>query len=225
MNYTKPYIAPTLTVDAVIFQISNGVLEVLLIKRANEPFKDAWALPGGYNAAGETTKNALHRIVEQKAGVNTEKDLAYIEQLYTFDTIDRDPRGHAVSVTYMGCGRDISIRDAGSHTAFLDVNNLPELAYDHANIIRYAHDRLKAKLTYTNAVSAFLAPRFTLTQLQSAYEIIFGREFDKRNFRKKFQSLDLIEETDELWRDGAHRPAKLYKFKSNKLQSLERSFD
>ncbi len=225
MNYTKPYIAPTLTVDAVIFQISNGVLEVLLIKRANEPFKDAWALPGGYNAAGETTKNALHRIVEQKAGVNTEKDLAYIEQLYTFDTVDRDPRGHAVSVTYMGCGRDISIRDAGSHTAFLDVNNLPELAYDHANIIRYAHDRLKAKLTYTNAVSAFLAPRFTLTQLQSAYEIIFGREFDKRNFRKKFQSLDLIEETDELWRDGAHRPAKLYKFKSNKLQSLERSFD
>lgn len=225
MKYTKPYVAPTLTVDAVIFQISNGVLETLLIKRADEPFKDAWALPGGYNAAGETTQSALHRIVEQKAGVDTEKDLAYIEQLYTFDTVDRDPRGHAVSVTYMGCGRDITIREAGSHTAFLDVNNLPELAYDHANIIRYAHDRLKAKLTYTNAVSAFLAPRFTLTQLQSAYEIIFGHEFDKRNFRKKFQSLDLIEETDELWRDGAHRPAKLYKFKSSKLQSLERSFD
>lgn len=225
MKYTKPYVAPTLTVDAVIFQISNGVLETLVIKRANEPFKGAWALPGGYNAAGETTRAALHRIVKQKAGIDTEKDLAYIEQLYTFDTIDRDPRGHAVSVTYMGCGRDITVRDASSHTAFLDVNNLPDLAYDHANIIRYAHDRLKAKLTYTNAVSAFLGPRFTLTQLQSAYEIIFGREFDKRNFRKKFQSLDLIEETDELWRDGAHRPAKLYKFKSSTLQTLERSFD
>lgn len=225
MNYTKPYAAPTLTVDAVIFQISSGVLEVLLIKRAQDPFKDAWALPGGYNAAGETTRHALHRIVEQKAGVDTENDLAYIEQLYTFDTIDRDPRGHAVSVTYMGCGRDIVIRDASSHTAFIAVNALPELAYDHANIIRYAHERLRSKLTYTNAVSAFLAPRFTLTQLQSAYEIIFGREFDKRNFRKKFQSLGLIEETDELWRDGAHRPAKLYKFKSHALQTLERSFD
>lgn len=225
MNYTKPYEAPTLTVDAVIFQISNGVLETLLIKRANDPFKGAWALPGGYDAAGETTLHALHRIVQQKAGVDTEKDLAYIEQLYTFDTVDRDPRGHAVSVTYMGCGRDITVRDASSHTAFMDVFNLPELAYDHANIIRYAHERLKAKLTYTNAVAAFLAPRFTLTQLQSAYEIIFGHEFDKRNFRKKFLSLDLIEETDELWRDGAHRPAKLYKFKSHKLQSLERSFD
>ncbi len=225
MKYTKPYVAPTLTVDAVIFQITNGVLEVLLIKRSNDPFKDAWALPGGYNAAGETTHDALRRIVKQKAGVSTEKDLAYIEQLYTFDTIDRDPRGHAVSVTYMGCGRDVTIRDAGSHTAFLDVNNLPELAYDHANIIRYARERLQAKLTYTNAVSAFLSSRFTLTQLQTAYEIIFGREFDKRNFRKKFLSLGLIEETDELWRDGAHRPAKLYKFTSKKLQSLERSFD
>lgn len=225
MKYTKPYVAPTLTVDAVIFQISNGALEVLLLKRSNEPFKGAWALPGGYNAAGETTHNALHRIVEQKTGIDTEADLAYIEQLYTFDTIDRDPRGHAVSVTYMGCGRDITLREAGSHTAFMAVNSLPELAYDHANIIRYAHERLQSKLTYTNAVSAFLAEKFTLTQLQSAYEIIFGKEFDKRNFRKKFLSLDLIEETDELWRDGAHRPAKLYRFKSNSLQSLERSFD
>lgn len=225
MNYTKPYIAPTLTVDAVIFQISNNVLEVLVIKRANEPFAGSWALPGGYNAAGETTERALHRIVEQKAGVDTEKDLAYIEQLYTFDTVDRDPRGHAVSVTYMGCGRDIQIRDTTPHTAFMPVDSLPELAYDHENIIKYAHERLRSKLTYTNAVSAFLASRFTLTQLQTAYEIIFGREFDKRNFRKKFLSLDLIEETDELWRDGAHRPAKLYKFKSKKLQTLERSFD
>ena len=225
MKYTSPYVPPTLTVDAVIFQISNGVLEALLMKRPNEPFKGEWALPGGYNAEGETTTNALHRIVEQKAGVDINKDLSYIEQLYTFDTVDRDPRGHAVSVTYMGCGRDITLRDAGSHVAFLDVDNLPELAYDHANIIAYARERLIAKLTYTNAVSAFLEKRFTLTQLQSAYEIIFGHEFDKRNFRKKFLSLKLIHETDELWRDGAHRPAKLYEFNSTSLESLSRSFD
>ena len=225
MKYDKPYVAPTLTVDAVIFQITNGVLEVLLMKRPNEPFKGEWALPGGYNAEGETTTKALHRIVEQKTGVNIDTDLRYIEQLYTFDTIDRDPRGHAVSVTYMGCGREVALRDAGAHVAFLDVDNLPDLAYDHANIITYARERLIAKLTYTNAVSAFLEKRFTLTQLQSAYEIIFGREFDKRNFRKKFLSLNLIHETDELWRDGAHRPAKLYEFNSQTLESLSRSFD
>ena len=153
MKYTKPYVPPTLTVDAVVFQISNGVLEVLLLKRPNEPFRGEWALPGGYNAEGETTTDALHRIALQKTGVDIKKDLRYIEQLYTFDTVDRDPRGHAVSVVYMGCGRDIEVREAGSHVAFLDVNNLPKLAYDHANIIRYARERLISKLTYTNLVS------------------------------------------------------------------------
>ncbi len=225
MNYTTPYVAPTLTVDAVIFQITNGVLEVLLLKRPNEPFKGEWALPGGYNAQGETTTDALHRIVSQKTGVDVDTDLSYVEQLYTFDSVDRDPRGHAVSVTYMGCGRDIALRDAGAHVAFLDVDNLPTLAYDHANIIAYSRDRLIAKLTYTNAIAAFLETRFTLTQLQAAYEIIFGREFDKRNFRKKFLSLGLIHDSGQLWRDGAHRPAKLYEFNSQTLETLSRSFD
>jgi 8-oxo-dGTP diphosphatase len=225
MKYTSPYVPPTLTVDAVIFQISNGVLEVLLLKRPNDPFKGEWALPGGYNAKGETTMEALHRIVLQKTGVDIEKDVQRVSQLYTFDSVDRDPRGHAVSVTYMGFGRDIELRDAGAHVAFMDVSNLPTLAYDHAHVIEYAHKRLISKLTYTNTVAAFLETRFTLTQLQSAYEIIFGREFDKRNFRKKFLSLGLIHETDELWRDGAHRPAKLYEFNSKSLESLSRSFD
>lgn len=225
MKYTSPYVPPILTVDAVVFQIISGVLEVLLLKRPNDPFKGEWALPGGYNAKGETTTEALRRIVAQKTGVDIDTDLSYIEQLYTFDNVGRDPRGHAVSVTYMGCGRDIELRDAGAHVAFLDVNNLPALAYDHASIIKYARERLIAKLTYTNAVSAFLEKRFTLTQLQAAYEIILGCQLDKRNFRKKFLSLELIHETDELWRDGAHRPAKLYEFNSQSLESLSRSFD
>jgi len=209
----------------VIFQISSGVLEVLLLKRPSEPFKGEWTLPGGYNAKGETTIAALRRIVTQKTGVDVESDLSYIEQLYTFDTVDRDPRGHAVSVTYLGCGRAITLDETKSHATFFDVHNLPPLAYDHASIIEYARERLIAKLTYTNAVSAFLKRRFTLTQLQNAYEIIFDREFDKRNFRKKFLSLNLIHETNELWRDGAHRPAKLYEFNSQNLETLSRSFD
>lgn len=225
MKYTSPYTPPTLTIDAVIFQIQSNVLEVLLLRRPDDPFKGEWALPGGYSAAGETTTSSLHRIVLQKTGVDTEKDLSYIEQLYTFDTVDRDPRGHAVSVLYLGCGRDITVRNTNPDVRFLAVDSLPKLAYDHANIIRYAHERLIAKLTYTNAVSAFLPRRFTLSQLQATYEIIFGREFDKRNFRKKFLSLELIHETTEMWREGAHRPARLYEFNSKKLESLSRSFD
>ena len=224
MNYTKPYTPPTLTVDAVIFQVNNNTLEVLLLKRPNEPFKGEWALPGGYNAKGETTTDALERVVFQKTGIKIKDDLRYIEQLYTFDTINRDPRGHAVSVTYMGCGRNITYNE-DLEVAFFDVKKLPRLAYDHANIIKYAKERLIAKMTYTNSAFAFLDRRFTLTQLQTVYEIVFGREFDKRNFRKKFLSLNLIHETNELWRDGAHRPAKLYEFNSSKLESLDRSLD
>ena len=224
MNYTKPYTPPTLTVDAVIFQVSNNALEVLLLKRPNEPFKGEWALPGGYNAKGETTTDALERVVSQKTGVKIKEDLRYIEQLYTFDTINRDPRGHAVSVTYLGCGRNITYNE-DLEVAFFDVNKIPKLAYDHANIIKYAKERLIAKMTYTNSAFAFLDRRFTLTQLQTVYEIVFGHEFDKRNFRKKFLNLNLIHETDKLWRDGAHRPAKLYEFNSNKLEILDQSFD
>lgn len=225
MEYSGEYIPPTLTVDAVIFQITDATLEVLLLQRANEPFKGAWALPGGYNAAGETTTAALQRIVKAKAGVDIEQDLQYVEQLYTFDTVDRDPRGHAVSITYMGCGKAVSPRNANSPTSFFAVSNLPELAYDHSAIIAYAHKRLIAKLSYTNAVSAFLPKHFTLTQLQSAYQAVLCQELDKRNFRKKFLSLQLIHETGDMWRDGAHRPAKLYEFNSSELETLVRSFD
>lgn len=225
MKYTSPYVAPTLTVDAVVFQITNGQLEVLLIQRQSEPFKAAWALPGGYDAAGETTTDALRRIVREKAGIDTTRDLSYTEQLYTFDTVDRDPRGHAVSVTYMGCGKDIVPTGGNSPVRFFPIDTLPDLAYDHESIISYAHDRLTAKLSYTNAVAAFLPKEFTMTQLQSAYEAIFGRELDKRNFRKKFLSLDLIHENGNQWRDGAHRPARLYEFNSAQIETLSRNFD
>lgn len=224
--YEKAYVPPTLTVDSVIFQLRHDELEVLLIQRANEPFKGCWALPGGYNAAGETTTDAMERINEAKAGI-LRSDLGLVEQLYTFDTVARDPRGHAVSVTYMGLGRDIEPRLTAStqNARFFPVSQLPELAYDHGNIIEYALKRLRAKIGYTNAVFAMLPPKFTLTQLQTAYEAILGRELDKRNFRKKFLSLDLIEETSEMLKEGAHRPARLHRFHSNSLQHLERSFD
>ena len=225
MQYTTPYVPPTLTVDAVIFQLVDNALHVCLIKRTNDPFKDQWALPGGYSPEGETTMEALERIVENKAGINIVKDLSYIEQLYTFDTVARDPRGHAVSVTYTGSGRNITPTSAQGNAAFFPVDALPEIAYDHKDIIAYAHQRLISKLTYTNAVYAFLPKRFSLAELQTAYEAIFGHEFDKRNFRKKFLSLGLTEETNEMRREGAHRPARLHRFTSDSLEILSRSFD
>lgn len=222
----QEYVPPTLTVDSVVFQLENDKLTVLLIQRASDPFKDWWALPGGYNAAGETTHAALERVVATKTGLSV-KTFGLIEQLYTFDTVARDPRGHAVSVTYMGLGRNLSTEQAATtqNPRFFPVTDLPKLAYDHADIINYAHDRLKAKITYTNAIFALLAPRFTLSQLQTAYEAVLDRELDKRNFRKKFLSLDLIQATEAMHQDGAHRPARLYEFCQPELQTLTRSFD
>ncbi len=225
MNYRSKYKAPILTVDAVIFQMSGDQLHVLLTKRANEPFKGDWALPGGYCAQGSTTMEALSQIVKRKVGVDLESQLGYVEQLYTFDTVARDPRGHAVSVTYMGCGRAIEPAAAEQEIAWHGVDQLPTLAYDHEKIIAYARERLAAKLTYTNAAMGLLDRKFTLSQLQTAYEAVMGRTLDKRNFRKKFLSLGLIHETPDMWREGAHRPAKLYAFNNNSLEALSRSFD
>ena len=225
MNYSDHYQPPTVTVDAVIFQLSNDILEVLLVQRSTSPFNGAWALPGGYSAHGETTTDALRTKVLVKAGVDITHDLQYIEQLYTFDTVARDPRGHAVSVAYMGCGLAIIPKKGSEKTAFFGLDALPELAYDHEDIITYAHERLRAKLTYTNAVYGLLPEKFTLTHLQNAYEAVLGETLDKRNFRKKFLSLQLIHETTETFREGAHRPAKLYEFNKKTLESLTRSFN
>lgn len=222
----KQYIAPTLTVDSVVFQIIDNQLAVLVIRRANEPFKGDLALPGGYCAEGETTLTATQRILSTKAGLSFEQ-VKYCEQLYTFDSVAADPRGQAVDVCYLGLGKDFKLSTSQSteSPAFHFVNDLPKLAYDHSHIVQYAHDRLKSKLTYTSAIFALLDTKFTLSELQSAYEAVLEQKLDKRNFRKKFLSLDMVHETNEMKKDGAHRPARLFEFNKPEIQILTRSFD
>ncbi|GAA1473701.1 NUDIX domain-containing protein [Corynebacterium felinum] len=224
MDSKSNYRPPTLTVDLVAFRIHDHRLEVLLLKRGHEPFKGEWALPGGYNFAGETTVEALARIVETKIGFDISEKLGYFEQLYTVDTVARDPRGHAVSVVYMGCGHDFDIDGGTEQHRFWPVDDLPDIAFDHKEIIVNARERLASKLSYSNAVMGLLAEKFTLTHVQVAYEAVLNRQVDKRNFRKKFLSLGLIEETDELWTEGAHRPARLYRFSSRNYEILPSQF-
>lgn len=219
------YHAPTLTVDTVIFRLVEGRLNVLLIKRDKEPFKGSWALPGGYNTADDTTMQVVDRVLRTKVGVSPD-DLAYVEQLYTFDTPTRDPRGHAVSVTYMGLSNRLEPgqSETTQQPTYFPVDKLPNLAYDHADIIKYALERLRSKLTYTTIIYALMSETFTLTQLQNAYEVILGRELDKRNFRKKFLVFDQLEPTGDRFQEGAHRPALLYRFKQSGIQTLLRDF-
>jgi 8-oxo-dGTP diphosphatase len=218
MLYDRPYVPPNLTVDLILFQFSNDKLEVLLTKRANEPFKDWWALPGGYCAVGSTTQEALSVIIKVKTGIKTDKQLTFQEQFYTFDTVARDPRGHAVSVTYSGYSVGVEPSGGRQAASFFPISEIPELAFDHADIIKLAYERLASKIMYSNIVAFLLPKKFTFAQLQKAYETILERPLDKRNFRKKYNQLGLIHKTNEMWREGKHRPARLYSFNDTKLK-------
>ena len=223
-NPAKKYYTPSVTIDVVIFAIEAGMLKVLLINRSNEPFKNCPALPGGFLKHKETSLQAVKRILKNKAGLQN----VYTEQLFTFDDLGRDPRGHVISIAYFSIAplRQIKIEetDLTEHPHFIPVSALPKLAFDHKKIITYAVERLQSKFEYTNISYSLLPPEFTLTDLQKIYEAVLGRSMDKRNFRKKFMQLDLIKATGNISKGGRQRPARLYKFKKLKLMELKKFF-
>ncbi len=216
-NQKKQYWSPGVTVDVVIFTVVDKTLNALLIKRSIKPFLGLPALPGGFLRKGETSRKAVERVVAEKAGVKNINDI-YLEQLYTFDELDRDPRGQILSISYFALVDSASIKSSGN---WLSAKNLPRLAFDHKKIIDYAIRRLGNKLEYTNVVLSLLPKKFAFSQLQETYEIILGKRLDKRNFRKKFLSLGLIRPIKELLTGGRQRPAQLYSFISQKPAELE----
>ena len=204
---------PAVAVDMVIFTVGADDLAVLLVRRRGEPFAGRWAIPGGFVEEDESLDAAAARELREETGVAD----VYLEQLYTFGEPGRDPRGRVISVAYYALLRHPPAATAGDDAAdarWFPLRDLPPLAFDHAEILDYALSRLRAKVEYTNIVYSLLPDLFTLTELQRVYEIILGRTLDKRNFRKKIGSLDLVEPTGGERRDGAHRPAKLYRFRS-----------
>jgi 8-oxo-dGTP diphosphatase len=226
----KDFRFPILTVDGVVFQLVNNKLTVLLIERGYEPFLGMWALPGAYISATETSHQALDRMLIDKTGISA-RQCTLVEQPYAFDDPGRDPRGSSVTVMYIALGRGLTPGAVaggmkyGQNPQFIPLDALPKLAYDHARIVAFAHNRLKALAASTTVVAPLLPDRFTFLQLQTAYEAIFGKRLDKRNFRKKVQSLGLVEATGKLAKDGAHRPAQLYRFRKAKLDMFASSFD
>jgi len=214
----------SLTTDVIIFTIENGQLKILLIKRANDPFKNKWALPGGFINDNEGSQDAALRVLKNKAGLKN----VYLEQLYTFDGSSRDPRGRVCTVVYFALVllEDIKFESGKKlqTPVFYPVNKLPQLAFDHKKIVTYAIKRLRSKLEYTNAVYALLPKTFTFNQLQTTYEAIFGKNMDKRNFRKKFSMLKLIKPTKKILTGNRQRPARLYYFINRKPAELKKFF-
>lgn len=217
-NETKTH---EITVDTVILTIKNDELKVLLVKRENEPFKGKWAIPGGYVRMSEDLDAAAMRVLKEKTNV----DNIYLEQLYTFGDPLRHPVSRVITCAYFALIRaeDVDVISA-DNVAWHKVNDLPALAFDHKEIIQYSLKRTRERLEMCPVAYQLLNEKFTLTEMQKAYELIMGKKLDKRNFRKKVIQTEGLRELDEFSKSTSKRPARLYTFDNIKLNSKRAHF-
>ncbi len=216
------YPRPAVTADCAVFGLDGERLHVLLIQRDVNPFRGSWALPGGFVQEDETCEEAARRELAEEAGLRG----VYLEQLYTFSDVDRDPRHRVITVAHVALVNLLDYRVAAAtdarDVAWFVHDELPELAFDHETIVDVARDRIRGKVSYQPIGFELLPKKFTLTQLQRVYEIVLGRELDKRNFRRKALGTGLLVELDEVERDVAHRAARLYRFDRREYDKLRR---
>ena len=221
MTFEYKYARPALAVDCVVFGLDVH-LKVLLIERGLDPFKGSWALPGGFVEMNESLDEAARRELEEETSLKN----IFLEQLYTFSAPDRDPRERVISAAYYALVRlsDHRLQAAtdAKDARWFDVRELPALAFDHADILQMAKERLQGKVRYQPIGFELLPKKFTLRQLQQLYEVVLERELDKRNFRKKILSMEILKELDEVESDVAHRAARLYRFDKANYQKLTR---
>ncbi|WP_394749025.1 NUDIX hydrolase [Spongiimicrobium salis] len=211
-----------LTVDAVVFGYEEGVISVLLIKRKYAPFKGSWAIPGGFVKNDESLEEAVERELQEETGVK----FNYLEQLYTFGSPQRDPRSRVVSVAYFGLVRPKTFTIAASTDAeevrWFTIAELPDLSFDHAEILKTAISRLKAKITYEPIGFELLDRKFPFSDLEKLYTTLLGRPIDRRNFRKKIMGLNVLDSLEESISKGSGRPAKLFKFNQKRYFQLKK---
>lgn len=212
-----------LSVDAVVFgYTSREGLSVLLIKRSIAPFQGSWALPGGLVHDDETLEEAVQRELHEETGVA----INYLEQLYSFGALQRDPRNRVVSIAYYGLvapdAFDLHADTDAQDVAWFKIDELPDLAFDHTEIIRVAQERLKGKMTYEPVGFELLDKKFPFSELEKLYSTVLGRPVDRRNFKKKIMRFGFLEETDEKQQlAGAGRPGNLFRFNEKKYFELK----
>ncbi len=206
-NETKTH---EITVDTVILTIKNNALQVLLIRREKEPFIGKWAIPGGYVRMSENLEQAAVRVLKEKTAV----DNVYLEQLYTFGDPLRHPDARVITCVYFALVRyeDVKVLESDD-VAWYPVDELPPLAFDHKEIIDYTRARTRLSLRSCPVAYQLLKEKFTLTEMQRVYELIMGKELDKRNFRKKVLGTEGLIELNEFTKASSKRPARLYQYK------------
>jgi 8-oxo-dGTP diphosphatase len=208
-RYKHPH--PAVTADLAIFTLRENQLHVLLIERGREPFKGAWALPGGFVRIQEDLQAAAARELLEETGVAG----AYLEQVGAFGHPDRDPRERVISVAFFAIisSDRLHLQSGGDAAAarWWPANKIPKIAFDHLDIVEQALHRLREKLRRSTIALRFLPAEFTLTELQQVHEAILGQELDKRNFRKWLTSVPYVRPTGRMRRGGQHRPAELFR--------------
>ena len=220
MAFTYEFPRPSVTVDCVIFGLgASDKLKVLLIERGKNPYKDFWALPGGFVDMDEDLEAAALRELKEETGVKN----VFIEQLYTFGTPNRDPRGRVITVAYFALinltEHPVKASSDARNVNWFEIDKLPQLAFDHQNILETAIERLRSKVRYQPIGFELLPEEFTLPQLQKLYETILGRELNKRNFRTRFLKMGILKEVGRQ-KGVAHRPAKLYSFDKEQYEDF-----
>ena len=208
-------------VDVVLLTIQDKILKVLLVNRQRLPYRGRWALPGGIVGADESVDTAALRELQEETNIAN----VYLEQLYTFGEPSRDPRGRVTTVAYYALVNwqqfQLKARQRVSEASWFPVTRLPELAFDHRRIADYALERLRNKINYTTVGFQLLPKEFTLTELQSAYEVLLAQRLDKRNFRRKMLQLGIMKGTRAFKASGRQRPARLYTFTEPKVIKLQ----
>jgi len=210
-----------IAVDAIVFGYTEHTLYVLLVKQKYGELKNSWVLPGGFVKDKESLVDAVNRELKEETGIAVN----YMEQLYTFgDNIERDPRGRVVSVAYFGLVNPAQLTlkadtDAADAQWF-PVSKIPKVGFDHQAMITLAKNRLKSKLTYQPIGFDLLDHDFLFSDLENLYSTILEKEIDRRNFRKKLLSFDLLEETDLVSNSGSGRPARFFTFNKKKYNKL-----
>lgn len=203
-----------LAVDLAILTVREDLLQVLVIERANKPYQGCAALPGGFLRAGEGLPEAAKRELGEETSLDGGS--LHLEQLATYGTPDRDPRGRVVSVAYLALAPDLPVPAAGSdaRTArWAPVEKVSgTLAFDHSEILDHAVERARTLLEYTTLATAFCGEEFTIGDLRNVYEVVWGMPVDPRNFSRKVSNTDgFIEPTGEKRTPVTGRPAALYR--------------
>jgi len=209
-----------LSVDCIVFGYIEDKLHVALIKRKNDPFKGYWALPGGFLEGDETIEQAAQRELQEETNISN----IYLEQFGVFSKPDRDPRGRVITVALFALIPADNIELSSTNDAlcaqWFDINNLPTLAFDHENIYTKGVESLQNVVRIKPIIFSLLPHKFTLGMLQNIYEQIFGVSLDKRNFRKKIQTMPYIQKTKSVLRGRKNRPAYLYQFNQAKFNGV-----